>query len=156
MWAGVLVHAVIKFGISSPAGRLPASQEGFCFTKFVINTIVCYDFSPVQLQPSVGKHCTAVSEYSSDRSIKFGTYRFGFFRCCPDNLMEKGWKALNRATHVRVVRMGASERREANHASSPPPGCFRTVVSTFFVRVPPDIISLQLCTPKLLLYNSSY
>jgi hypothetical protein len=25
--------------------------------------------------------------------------------------------------------------------------------STFFVRVPPDIISLQLCTPKLLLYT---
>jgi hypothetical protein len=28
--------------------------------------------------------------------------------------------------------------------------------STVFVRVPPDIISLQLCTPKLLVYNSSY
>jgi hypothetical protein len=28
--------------------------------------------------------------------------------------------------------------------------------STFFVRVPPDIISLQLCTPKLLVHNASY
>jgi hypothetical protein len=28
--------------------------------------------------------------------------------------------------------------------------------STFFVCVPPDIISLQLCIPKLLVYNSSY
>jgi hypothetical protein len=27
--------------------------------------------------------------------------------------------------------------------------------STYFVRVPPDVISLQLCTPKLLVYNSS-
>jgi hypothetical protein len=28
--------------------------------------------------------------------------------------------------------------------------------STFFFRVPPDIISLQLCTPMLLVHNSSY